>query len=84
LLLAAYLVEAGLLLILAPWTALWEHNLFGRMVPWLGDAMASQFVRGGVTGVGIVTAIAGLRDLTGAFLSRRSVTGGERGSGQPT
>jgi hypothetical protein len=47
--------------------------------------MASTFVRGGVTGVGIVTAIAGLRDLAGAFLSRRSVTTtGERGSGQPT
>jgi hypothetical protein len=65
----------------APWTALWEHNLFGRLLPWLGEAMASQFVRGGVTGVGIVTVIAGLRDLAGALLSRRSVTSGERSGG---
>jgi hypothetical protein len=51
------------------------------LLPWLGEAMASQFVRGGVTGVGIVTVIAGLRDLTGALLSRRSVTSGERSGG---
>jgi hypothetical protein len=39
-------------------------------VPVLGAWMANEFVRGGVTGVGVVTAIAGLRDLTGAFLAR--------------
>lgn len=70
LLVAAYLVEAGLLLVLAPWTTLWERNFFAAAVPALGDWMANEFVRGGVTGVGVVTAIAGLRDLTGAFLAR--------------
>jgi hypothetical protein len=70
LLLAAYLVEAGLLLIMAPWTSLWERNFFAEAVPILGSVMANEFVRGGVTGVGLVTAIAGLRDLTGAVLAR--------------
>jgi hypothetical protein len=45
--------------------------------------MASEFVRGGVTGVGIVTAVAGLRDLAAAFLSRRSMAAGERGGAPP-
>lgn len=55
---------------MAPWTALWEQNFFADALPALGDLMANQFVRGGVTGVGVVTAIAGLRDLTSAVLAR--------------
>jgi hypothetical protein len=55
---------------MAPWTALWEQNFFAEALPTLGDLMANQFVRGGVTGVGVVTAIAGLRDLTSAVLAR--------------
>jgi hypothetical protein len=55
---------------MAPWTSLWDQNFFADAVPALGDLMANQFVRGGVTGIGVVTAIAGLRDLTGAVLAR--------------
>lgn len=65
-------MEAGLLLCLAPWTALWDRNLFGTSLPWLGDWMANQFVRGAVTGVGVITAIAGLRDLSAAILARHA------------
>jgi hypothetical protein len=32
--------------------------------------MTNPFVRGGVTGVGLVTALAGLRDLAGALVAR--------------
>ena len=55
---------------MAPWTSLWERNFFADAVPVLGAIMANEFVRGGVTGVGVVTAFAGLRDLTGAVLAR--------------
>jgi hypothetical protein len=55
---------------MAPWTALWEQNFFADAMPALGNLMANQFVRGGVTGVGVVTAIAGLRDLTSTVLAR--------------
>jgi len=72
LLVAAYLVEAGLVLIVAPWTTFWERNLFASVVPALGQWMASPFVRGAVTGVGVITAFAGLRDLTGSILARPS------------
>jgi hypothetical protein len=72
LLVAAYLIEAGLLLALAPWTALWDQNFFARTLPWLGAWMASGFVRGGVTGIGLVTTVAGLRDLAGSFVGRAS------------
>ena len=32
--------------------------------------MANAYVRGSVTGVGLVTAVAGLRDLSGVILAR--------------
>ena len=71
LLVAAYLIEAGLLLIIAPWTGSWQHNYFGALVPSLGLVMTNAFVRGGVTGVGVITAIAGLRDLMSTLFARQ-------------
>lgn len=73
---AAYLIEAGLLLVLAPWTALWDRNFFARAVPWLGVWMANAYVRGGVTGIGLITTIAGLRDLAGSFVGRAAAEPG--------
>jgi hypothetical protein len=72
LLIASYLVEAGLLLIVAPWTASWQHNYFGTLVPSIGAWMANEYVRGAVSGVGVITIVAGLRDLTSAVLARQS------------
>ena len=73
LLVAAYLIEAGLLLIVAPWTASWEQNYFGARFTLLGIWMANQFVRGAVSGIGVLTVVAGLRDLTAAIFIRRSI-----------
>ena len=71
-LIAAYLVEAGLVLAFAPWTFLWDRNYFAHAWPWLGSLMASPYVRGGVTGVGIITIVAGGRDLMGMLFARRA------------
>ena len=57
---------------MAPWTSLWERNFFADAVPILGAVMANEFVRGGVTGIGLITAVAGLGDLTAAILRRSS------------
>jgi hypothetical protein len=72
LLVAAYLVEAGLLLVIAPWTLSWQHNYFGTLFPPLGTLMVNEFVRGGVSGIGLITAVAGLRDLTFAIFARQA------------
>jgi len=72
LLIAAYFVEAGLLLIVAPWTPSWEHNYFGALLPAVGALMANEYVRGAVSGIGLITIAAGLRDLTGAVFARHS------------
>lgn len=84
LLVAAYLVEAGIILVVGPWTPPWDRNYFASLLPWLGVLMASEFVRGAVSGVGLITIVAGLRELTGAFLSRgqsaKKLTGSDAGS----
>ena len=67
---AAYFLEAGFILIAAPWSAVWEHNRFVEFRPALRTAIESPYVRGGVTGVGVITALAGLVELAGVITSR--------------
>jgi hypothetical protein len=70
---ATYLVFAGLLLVVAPWTTLWQQNYFGARFAILGTWMANEFVHGAVSGVGVITAMAGVRDLASTILARRSL-----------
>jgi hypothetical protein len=71
LLFAAYFLEAGLVLIVAPWSVFWERNFFSGTLPLIGHAAANAFVRGAVSGVGAVTALAGFAELAGLFGSTR-------------
>ena len=71
-LVAAYLIEAGLVLIVTPWTGFWTRNYFGQAWPWLGHVMFNPYVCGGITGLGIVTIVAGFRDLVSTFSARRA------------
>ncbi len=68
---AAYFLEAGLVLVVAPWSAFWEHNFFAAALPFAERAASSAFVRGGVSGIGAITAIAGFIELAGIFGARR-------------
>lgn len=67
-------MEAGLVLTIAPWSQFWTQNYFAHTIAWLGVWMANAFVRGAVTGVGIVTTVAGLRDLSGVILARSAAS----------
>ena len=62
------------MLTIAPWTMFWSRNYFAHAVPWLGHWMANAYVRGAVTGVGLVTAFAGLRDLSAVILARSAAS----------
>jgi hypothetical protein len=65
---AAYFLEAGLVLIVAPWkTGFWERNFFVEHLPMLEAVVQNVFFRGAVSGVGAVTALAGLAELAGIF-----------------
>ena len=71
LLFAAYFLEAGFILAAAPWSAVWERNRFTEARPALRAAVESPYIRGAVTGVGVITALAGLAELA-AIVSARS------------
>jgi len=62
-LLIVYFVETGLVLGFAPWSELWERNLFIETIPILGEMARSPAVLGAVSGVGLVTLCAGLWEL---------------------
>jgi hypothetical protein len=70
-LLAAYFIEAGLILIVAPWSGFWARNVFAEYLPALQPVLASPFFRGAVSGIGVVTVVAGVAELAGLLLRRR-------------
>jgi hypothetical protein len=64
------LIEAGLLLILIPWSAFWDRNYFVESVPTLGALLTNNFVRGAVSGLGVVNLLAALGELADLFGGR--------------
>jgi hypothetical protein len=72
LLLTAFFFEAGLVLLLVPWSVYWERNYFLQSLPMLQTFIANDFVRGAVSGLGVVNLIAGLVEIW-SFLSARHV-----------
>lgn len=66
-----YFLEVGLLLVLVPWSAFWDHNYFAASSPLLRSVFQNNFVRGGVSGLGIVNLCAGMADLGALFATRR-------------
>ena len=63
LILAAFFLEVGLLLAVLPWSGFWDSNYFGAAWPGLHRVMTNNYVRGAVTGLGVVNLCAGLADL---------------------
>jgi len=84
LLFAAYFLEAGLILIVAPWSGFWDRNFFAGTMPVIDAVLASPYARGAVSGVGIVTLLGGLAEIGGAFASRREASAASHGPTLPS
>lgn len=67
----AYFIEVGLILLVVPWSGFWERNYFTQAVPLVESLMRSPLVRGAVSGLGVVSLLAGVADLTSVVLARR-------------
>jgi hypothetical protein len=78
LLFAAYFLEAGLILVVAPWSAFWDRNFFAAAFPMVDAVLSSPYARGAVSGVGLITGLAGIAELGGAFASRRDASDFQR------
>ncbi len=53
----------GLVLVVAPWTSLWEANWMLQPWPTLRILLLSGFTRGAVSGLGLVNVLVALADL---------------------
>jgi hypothetical protein len=73
LILVAIFLEIGLLLIIIPWwSALWDQNYFARTLPFVHSVIANNYVRGAISGLGLVNIYVGLAELVSVLSARQS------------
>ncbi len=70
-LIVAFFIEAGLILLLIPWSTFWERNYFAEAIPMVQWITRSHTVRGAVSGLGVVNLCAGIADLVSLLSIRR-------------
>ncbi len=63
----AFFVEVGLLLLILPWSGFWEQNYFAGHWSWMLRVITNNYVRGAISGLGVVNLAAGFAELGGAF-----------------
>lgn len=73
LLLVAFFLETGFLLVIAPWSAYWDRNYFAQWVPLLHDVIGNNFVRGAISGLGVVNVASGIAELLSVLAARRAI-----------
>ena len=55
----------GLVLIVAPWTVLWDANYLLQPLPLLRSVLLSPFARGAVSGLGVVNILLAIDEARG-------------------
>ncbi len=70
--LALYCLEAGLFFLIVPWTVIWTVNPLLHSNAVIGAVADNPFVRGFISGVGLLHLIIGVRDLVRIARQRRS------------
>jgi hypothetical protein len=66
----AYFLEVGLALLVVPWSDLWMRNYFVNRWPSFGAVAGDPFVKGAVSGLGLVNLALGFADLSRLFKGR--------------
>ena len=69
--LAAFFLEIGFLLLVVPWSSYWDRNFFAQSWPPLQALLSSNYVRGAVSGLGIVNVLAAVGEIAEIFSTRR-------------
>ena len=75
---AVYCIEAGVFFTVVPWTRIWVYHPLLHQTVALAVFVDNPFVRGFVSGIGIVHVIIGIRELMKIVRTRRA--GGPGGS----
>jgi hypothetical protein len=66
-----FFFEVGFVLAVVPWSAYWDRNYFADTLPWLRAIVTNDFVRGAVSGLGLVNLAVGMTELISVFVARR-------------
>jgi len=66
--------EIGVFLVIVPWTVLWEYNFLLDHVPMFRPLMLNNYVRGAVSGLGVIDLFVGLSELVIFVKSLRYAT----------
>lgn len=71
LLLTAFFLESGVVLLLAPWSSFWDRNYFVENLPAIRELLVNNFVRGAVSGLGLVNIAAAAVEVQSFFAGRQ-------------
>ena len=66
-------LDLGLILVLVPWSNIWEANYFVYQYPAIGFLVKNSFFRGGISGLGVMNVLLSLeafRHRTAALIGR--------------
>jgi len=66
----AFFFEIGFALLVVPWSSFWDRNYFAEAVPFIHALITNNFVRGAVSGLGLVNIFAGLAEIVSILLAR--------------
>jgi len=68
----AFFFEIGVALLIVPWSAFWDRNYFADAIPAIHALITNNFVRGAVSGLGLVNLGAGLAEIVSLMLGRNT------------
>jgi hypothetical protein len=66
-----FFFEVGFVLTIVPWSTYWDRNYFADALPALHAIITNDFIRGAVTGLGLVNVWVGIAELVSVFIARR-------------
>ena len=66
----AFFFEFGIALLVVPWSSFWDRNYFAQAVPLIHTIIRNNFVRGAVSGLGVVNLTSGIVELISILLAR--------------
>ena len=72
LLLVVFFLEVGFVLLVVPWSTFWDRNYFAQSLPAVHAMITNNFVRGAVSGLGLINVIVGIGELAGMLLARNA------------
>ena len=70
LVLVALFLEIGVLLVVIPWSGFWDRNYFAQAVPAVEALITNNYVRGAISGLGLINLYLGLSELVATMAAR--------------